>query len=556
VQRDIRQSLGLGGDSCFVASFDRGNLYLAAQPRTNGARQLKAFLDAHSGRSGIIYCNTRRQVEILIRQLQMFGIRALPYHAGLGDEARRQNQRAFVRDEVSIIVATVAFGMGINKSNVRFVMHYDLPPSLENYYQEIGRSGRDGLPADCLLLYSRADMVVQMKHIEEGAEKERPGRTARLQAMMRYAQTPECRRKPILTYFGESYTTLNCGACDNCLYGSKLTDAVDVTEHAQRMLLCVQQTNQRFGISHVVQVLRGSQAQRLLQFHHDRLTTYGAGKALPERVWKSLAQQFVQQGLLEQEMEHGTLRVTDKGRKVLRGAETVRCVMEPDAKVADRRQSGVVDSNQNCDPALFDDLRNLRRALAERENVPPFMIFSDRTLLEMASLYPQTERMLLAVNGVGEYKVARFGQDVLHLIRRYCAEHNVGGIDNPLQNLSSMPVATARAVEVGDLLNSGASIPDLQKMYGVKLQTIINHLCSYLRAGGKVDPDAVLTMSQLTPEQRTGVLQAFAALGTNQLTPIFERLQGSVSYAELHLMRVVVLCGGASRVDPSDDTPA
>lgn len=421
VQRDISQTLGFAAAGVFIAGFDRANLTLSAQARTNGLHQLQTFLAAHATQAGIIYCSTRKQVDTLVAQLGLLGYAALPYHAGLEDKVRAHNQRAFVRDEVAIMVATVAFGMGINKSNVRFVVHYTLPPSLEHYYQEVGRAGRDGLPAECLLLYSQHDVQLQVALMKEGAESERPGRQARLQAMLRYAQSRACRRISLLAYFGETFTGAPCRQCDNCLLDQDEIGKTDVTEAAQRFLICVQQTRERFGITYVIQVLRGSRAQKVYQFRHERLEIYGAGRDLSELMWKTLAQELIQQGLIDQDMEHGTLSLTNKGCAALQNKETVFAVLTPEATTNRPSSSGA----PAYDELLFEVLRRLRRTLAEAANVPAYVVFSDRTLVEMATVRPLTPHRLLTINGVGFVKLEKYGEQFLAAIQTYCREHGL-----------------------------------------------------------------------------------------------------------------------------------
>lgn len=538
VQRDICAMLDMEDAACFVASFDRANLMLTARSRLDGLGQLREFLAAHVEQSGIVYCSTRRQVDQLVQQLNAHGYRALPYHAGLDDRTRAANQRAFVRDETPIMVATVAFGMGIDKSNVRFVVHYNLPSSIEQYYQEIGRAGRDDLPSDCLLLYSQQDMATQTRHIDEGAEMEQPGRRARLQAVMRYAQAAECRRKPLLAYFGEVYAGDNCGRCDACVQGIDAGIKTDVTDAAHRFLACVQQTGERFGISHVVQVLRGSQAAKVLKFRHERLPTHGAGRDLSEAAWKALAQQLLLQELLNQDMEHGTLSVTPRGRERLANRERVFAAIET-VRTVETAPSAAMPP---YDTGLFDALRALRRTVADDENVPPYIIFSDRTLAEMAGWLPQTEAAMLAVSGVGQVKFTRYGLRFMALIRDYGAKHNLNA---PTQPASASQVTVAapkrRWMEVGELFAAGTGVQALAEMYGVHRRTIVKHLCDYVQAGNRIDPAQVSVVSELAPEQQEAILQAFYRSETPHLTPIFEQFGGKVSYDELSLLRLVVL---------------
>jgi len=318
VREDIRRLLGIPADGEFVASFNRRNLFLAAEPRHDGLAQTLAFLGRRRGQAGIIYCGTRRQVDELSAALNANGWPALPYHAGLDDKVRAQNQERFTRDEVPLIVATIAFGLGINKPNVRFVVHYHLPKDLEGYYQEIGRAGRDGLRADCLLLYNSSDAVVHRHFIDQGAESERPGRRARLNALVRYAEARDCRRVPLLAYFGETLAP-PCGHCDNCVPAPEEGEATDVTEVARKFLSCVQHTGQVFGAAYIIAVLRGSRAKKVLASRHDKLSMFGVGMEYSAEAWRELAQQLVRYGLLDSNPEYGNLRLTPKGWRVLKG---------------------------------------------------------------------------------------------------------------------------------------------------------------------------------------------------------------------------------------------
>ncbi len=317
VQTDIRQTLGFRNENEFIASFDRSNLFIAVEPKTNLLGQTLDFLGAHPDRSGIIYCATRRQVDSLHEALVEHGFSALPYHAGLEDESRKNNQQAFIHDDVQVMVATIAFGMGIDKPDVRFVLHVDLPKNVEGYYQEIGRAGRDGLGADCLLLFSYGDVDTIRYFIQQGAESEREGRQKRLRAMVDWATSGGCRRRELLAYFGEAYGSENCRACDNCLKSEE--EQADLTLPAQKFLSCMVRTHQVFGIGHIIDVLRGSRARKVTRQRHDRLSTYGIGREYSAEQWKLLAQQFTQQKLIARDMEHGSVKLTKTGWAVLKG---------------------------------------------------------------------------------------------------------------------------------------------------------------------------------------------------------------------------------------------
>jgi ATP-dependent DNA helicase RecQ len=559
VRRDIEAILTLRAENEFVASFDRPNLYLSAQPRGSGLTQTLAFLDAHRDQSGIIYCSTRSRVDSLTRNLSAKGWPVVGYHAGMDDATRLRNQELFARDRVPIIVATIAFGMGIDKSNVRFVLHYNMPPCIENYYQEIGRAGRDGLRSDCLLLYSQADIHTIKWFIEEGAEKERPGRTARLQAMVRYAEAPGCRRAMLLEYFDEEPPIHECRFCDNCL-SSAATDAeqVDVSEAARLFLDCVRLTGQVFGSRHIVDVLRGSQAAKITKHHHDRLPVHGAGKNSSSDQWRRYADQFIRQGLLMQDMEHGSLRLTERGRTVLDGNRVLIPV---------ERSHPVQDAHHtDYDQVLFERLRSLRRQIADGKNLPPYVIFSDRSLVEMAYFFPQSAPSFLAIHGVGQRKLAEYGDRFLAEIGAYCAEHNLGervraekapdpdrpagpalqaagvGANGRSAEVGDRFAAGSSVAEVGDRFAAGSSVADLESLFGLRQSTIFNHLYQCVRAGRKFPPERIVETSRVSEDDRQRVLTTMARLGPERLRPIYDALNEEISFDELHVLRLYYLC--------------
>lgn len=534
---DIEANLGIERGRRFVASFDRPNLYLAVQPRVDGLGQVLDFLAQHPDQSGIIYCSTRQQVDTLTAHLNGRGHRALAYHAGLDDATRRQNQRLFVRDEAPIIVATIAFGMGINKSNVRFIVHHNLPESIESYYQQIGRAGRDGLRADCLLLAARQDIGAIFHFIEQSAPSEQPGKHARLQAMLRFVEAQGCRRPPLLAYFGEEVREHTCTMCDHCQGQAAPAAQTDVTAAAHQFLTVVAQTGQRFGAAHIINVLRGSQAQAVLNRRHQQLPAYGSGREHPVERWRDLAQQFISQGLLAQDMQFGSLTLTALGQEVLqerRPVSVAQTVMAAPAPTAAAPH----------DEILFQKLRDVRRRLADAANMPPYIIFSDRTLLEMATFFPQSAARLLDISGVGQVKLQRYGEVFLAVLRTHCAERGLAEQPRPPDPpvvVSSMGSGKRRFEEIGELFAAGQSIESLQALYGVQKSTIVSHLYDYLRAGHVVDPAPVLAASTLTPDQQAQVVAALATLGPERLAPIYEALEQAIPYPELHLLRVVFL---------------
>ncbi len=563
VQDDIATILGIGTANRFIASFNRPNLYLSVEPRVNGLQQTLDLLEAHRDQSGIIYCSTREQVETLAAQLAECGWPALPYHAGLDSEIRLHHQRAFTRDDVDIIVATIAFGMGINKSNVRFVLHYNLPKDIESYYQEIGRAGRDGVQADCLLLFSQQDVAIVSHFIKEGAESERDAGFARLRQLARYAGARTCRRQVLLQYFGEAFKQTPCGMCDNCLAQAneqgkaEATETAnrfdagpeaggaggdgqqpgftDVTIAAQKFLSCVKRTRERFGAMHVISILRGSRAKDVLQYHHDQLSTYGIGREYSEEQWKRLVAAFLQLGLLEREIVHGTLQITPAGERALRGER----VFAP-AETRTRHTVGAAQT-QTYDAGLFQKLRLLRKQLADEAGVPPFVIFSDRSLIQMAVHLPQSSEEFLAVQGVGQRKLERYGDAFLDVIRTHRAEEGptelvTVPVDVP-SFISSTP-GKRRHELVGEAFAAGATVAELQQAYGVQRGTILGHLYNFMSAGGRLEPEQVREASGLTTEQQDRVLAVFDEHGDEHLTPVFEALDGTVDYEELRVMRL------------------
>ena len=414
-QREIAERLGLTEAARFVSSFDRPNIRYTVTQKDNAKRQLHDFLQAHKGEAGIVYCLSRKRVEQFADYLLEQGFNALPYHAGLDADVRAHHQRRFLREEGVVMVATIAFGMGIDKPDVRFVAHVDLPKSLEGYYQETGRAGRDGEAADAWLCYGLGDVVLLKQMIEQSESGEERKRLERrkLDQLLGYCESMQCRRQVLLASFGETYPQ-ECGNCDNCLHPAATWDA---TEAAQKALSCVYRSGQRFGVNHVIDVLRGSESEKIRQCGHDRLTTYGIGRDLDAGTWRSVFRQLVSSGLLEVDAEgYGSLRLTEASRAVLRGERRLLLRKEAPARERERSpRSGVVVAP--ADQPLFGALRDLRAQLAKQQNVPAYVIFHDSTLRNIAEHRPGTLDELAQVGGIGGTKLARYGEQVLEAIR-------------------------------------------------------------------------------------------------------------------------------------------
>ena len=425
VQKEIKKQLKFDEGNEFIGSFDRENLFIAVNPKVELLEQALAFLNKHRGESGIIYCQTIKQVESLCRNLKARRISVLPYHADLDDETRKQNQETFIKGNIQVIVATIAFGMGIDKPDVRFVLHAGLPKEPESYYQEIGRSGRDGFPADCLLLFSYGDVDTIRHFIDQGAPSEHKDRTERLKILVDWATSLECRRKGLLAHFGERYQKQNCGMCDNC---RKLeTDQVDLTEPAQKFLSCVVRTKQLFGEVYIIDILRASKRKNILDNGHDQLSTYGIGMEYSKTQWRYLAHQFLQQELLKRDTQHGSLRVTQKGWGVLnRGDQFSGVSVESVHPVTSE-----VLTEYN--PVLFKLLQTERDRIADAEGVDPNAVFHDKALKAMATYFPTSEESFRVMPSVGPAKTEEYGDVFLPIIRAYCKEHGTNPVEHAIE---------------------------------------------------------------------------------------------------------------------------
>jgi len=434
VRADIIKELTLRDPRAYVASFNRPNLTYRVIPKTTAYEQLLAFIRSRPNDSGIIYCASRKSTESVARNLNEDEISAKPYHAGLTTAERTKHQDAFLRDDVRIITATIAFGMGINKPNVRFVVHYDLPKNLESYYQETGRAGRDGLPSECVLLFSPGDVAKQLHFIDEKTEKEARIARAQLQQMVHYAETRECRRATLLDYFGETYPAklddvagqtpprLSCESCDNCL---QPRETFDGTVQAQKFLSCVYRIHARhgfgFGLGHVVDVLRGADTEAIRQRGHNELSTYGIGGELKRAEWQAIGRELLRLGLVEcAPGKFATLSLTPAGVEALRKRTSI--VLTKQIEIAEKRariKPGAIE----CDEVLFERLRALRRQLADERGVPAYIIFSDVSLREMARKYPSNSTEFRRIPGVGEQKLKDFGEVFMSAIRSHWAEN-------------------------------------------------------------------------------------------------------------------------------------
>jgi len=426
VQIDIQKNLQMEEADVFISSFNRRNLYYEVRPKKETKKQLIKFLKDNKGKSGIIYCLSRKKVEEIAQLLNVNGFKAAPYHAGLDPDVRMKNQDDFLNEEVDIICATIAFGMGIDKPDVRFVIHYDVPKSLEGYYQETGRSGRDGLEGHCLMFYSHNDLSKLEKFNKDKPVQERENARILLQEMEYYAESPVCRRRQLLHYFGEEFTEENCGMCDNCTHPRERFDG---TDFVKLVLRAVRQTNERFGLNHLVHVIRGEEDEYVKSYGHFDLEVYGKGADENDDFWKSVIRQTLIYQLLEKDIDNiGALKLTKRGDDFLKRPHAIELARDHDFTTAideEEESSERTPIAKAYDAKLFEILKNLRRKIAKEKNLPPYVIFQDPSLEEMATTYPTSKEDLAQVNGVGMGKVNKFGKEFIATILQYVEENDI-----------------------------------------------------------------------------------------------------------------------------------
>ncbi len=539
VRQDIRTTLKFSTTNEFIASFDRENLYLEVLRKIDPFAQTVQMLERYQDQSGIIYCFSRKQVDELAAYLASKGYSVRPYHAGLEDSERRRNQEAFIRDDAQIIVATIAFGMGINKPNVRFVIHFDLPKSIEGYYQEIGRAGRDGLPAHCLLLYSYSDVAKLNYFIDQKEGSEKRVASQHLDAIVRYAEDEiTCRRKPLLNYFGESTAADTCSNCDNCT--SAPVTLTDITIYAQKFLSCVKRADEKFGAGHITDILLGSKNEKVLRWEHNKLSTYGIGVELTKKQWMHITRQLLSMGYVRQEGEYHTLSLTTKALEALKKREKIMGIVQVEAERV--KKAGKIKTDLEFNNALFALLRQKRKELADEGGVPPYVIFSDRTLIEMATYYPQSMPKLLTISGIGQVKLRQYGDAFLEIITTYCESHGLK--ENPKETTSTREKSDSnrRYMIVAQAYNAGETIQSLIERYHITASTIVDHLTRYLVAGNQLRNGADLeALTSATSEQKRTVFAVYDEIGTTFLKPVYDRLNGALNYDELKILRILYM---------------
>jgi len=540
VRKDIFERLNIADAELFISSFNRPNIFYTVEPKRKSYDQLIDYLEKRKDESGIIYCLSRNSVDSLAADLRDEGFSALSYHAGLDKQTRDKHQESFLKDETKIIVATIAFGMGIDKSNVRFVVHMDLPKNIESYYQETGRAGRDGLASDALLFFSWGD-VIKLKGFAEvdGNAQQSEIMLKKLDLMGKFGDLRTCRRKFLLNYFSETMEA-NCGNCDNC---TTQIETFDGTVIAQKALSAVYRTNQRFGLSYLVDFLRGSQSEKIRD-EHKNLKTYGVGSDVSKDHWYEYFKDLIAQGFLAQtEGQYPVLVLTDTSMDVLAGKTPVQLI-KARFKVEKTRRL-VPEVSYPHIPELFDLLRQVRTVFARGENVPPYVVFSDATLVEMATYLPQTEWEMRKIAGVGDLKFDKYGADFLNEIRNYCTRNSlVSRIDlkSPKRERKQRTKRNANGKDTYrislDFFRDGRAIPDIARERGLAVTTIENHLARFIPTG-EVSLDQFVSLEKVEPIREA--IGKFA--DSNALSPIKEFLGEEYSYGEIRAVMAAVAGG-------------
>lgn len=534
-RRDICRQLGIENATEYISSFDRPNIRLTVSPGRKKMQQIQDFLRASPGQSGIIYCLSRKNTEKVAESLRNKGFSAEHYHAGCSADWRNKIQEKFLNDDIQIIVATIAFGMGIDKSNVRWVIHYNLPGNVEGFYQEIGRAGRDGEPSHALLFFSYADIMQRKRFINESAadEEQKGVLKAKLDRMKQYAEAQICRRRILLSYFNEKVDK-DCGNCDVCLNPPKLMDA---TILAQKALSAVARTGESIALNTLIDILRGSRNQMILQKGYDRLPTFAVGKDLKYEEWADYIMQMLNAGAMDIAYDEGhSFKLNEQSQAILKGQKKLQLAnyipYSERQEMLNKKSVNLATDDLPMDENLFVQLKMLRKELAFEEGVPPYIIFNDGTLRAMASYRPQTQPEMLQMSGVGEQKMQKYGFDFLNKIKGYVEANKLEPVDVPLTlQTKKSKVDTYQATF--ELYEKGLSAESIAEQRALSVNTILGHLVR-LKNDGK-DVDLKRFVSRKTYERVIEAAKDLSLKPTEPLKPLFEKLEGQVSYGEIKI---------------------
>ncbi|MDQ0105465.1 ATP-dependent DNA helicase RecQ [Chitinophaga terrae (ex Kim and Jung 2007)] len=542
VQSDIVKNLGLNKANIFISSFNRPNLYYEIRPKRKKEQTIKdivKFIHQHKGKSGIIYTLNRKTTEELADMLVANGIKAVAYHAGLDSSTRAQRQDMFLHEDIEVIVATIAFGMGIDKPDVRFVIHYNIPKSLENYYQETGRAGRDGLDGHCICYYSHKD-VQKLEHLmRDKSLSEREMGAQLINETVAYAESAVCRRKVILHYFGEHYETENCGQCDNC---RNPKEKIEVKNRVVIMLKAIQALEERFGSEYVINVITGKTSPQITTYRHDQLDVFGEGKEFDAHFWNSLMRQMMLEGLIEKDIEeYGLLKVTDKGKKFLKKPYSIMVALNHqfDEDAMDDEDEAGGETHATADPVLFEMLKELRKKVSKEKKLPPFVIFLETSLEDMATQYPTTVQELEKIQGVSKGKALRYGKQFLDVITRYVEENNITRPDDFVMK----SVVNKSGMKVFIIQNIDKKIPleTIAKNKEITLSQLLDEMETIVASGTKLNIDYCLD-EELDDYAQDEIMEYFKGCETSSLALAREELiENDYTLEQLKLVRIKFL---------------
>ncbi len=546
VQQDIKKNLGMDEANLYLSSFNRQNLYYEVRPKVHAKKQLIKFVKDHKGKSGIIYCLSRKKVEEIAELLKVNDVKAAPYHAGLEPGVRVKNQDDFLNEEIEVIVATIAFGMGIDKPDVRFVIHYDTPKSLEGYYQETGRSGRDGLEGNCILFYRYKDILKLEKFQKDKTVTERENAKILLDEMSSYAESSVCRRKQLLHYFGEKYDESHCGKtmwCDVCKYPPEKYEG---KKYVSIVLEAAKETGERFGLKHLVDVIRGVENQYVKSYKQQNLPVFGKGQNDTEDFWSSVVRQTLLHHFLEKDLENiGVLKLSDSGKEYLNHPHEITLVKDKDFEsIIEKEDNEPQIIAKSYDENLFELLKKLRKDVAKKKNLPPYVVFQDPSLEEMATVYPTTKDELAKINGVGMGKITKFGKPFLDLIEKYVEENDIITASDVV--VKSAVNKSKTKIFIIQQIDRKIDLEEIAEAKGLSYTELIDEIENICYSGTKLNLDYYID-NILEPDKVEEVFDYFMSADTDKISHALEEL-GEDEYDEedIRLLRVKFLSDHAN----------
>jgi ATP-dependent DNA helicase RecQ len=543
VQSDILKNLGLRKPKVFMSSFNRPNLYYEIQPKIKKDQTIKnivRYIVQNKGKSGIIYTLNRKTTEELADMLVANGIKAVAYHAGLDSKLRAERQDLFLNEDTQVIVATIAFGMGIDKPDIRFVIHFNIPKSIENYYQETGRAGRDGLEGNCILYYSHKD-VAKLEHLmKDKALSEREVGAQLINETVGYAETGVCRRKVLMSYFGEEYTAENCGQCDNCLHPKERVEAKD---NAVKVLKTIRGLDERFATGYVVNILTGKLTPQIQMFRHDGIAEFGIGKEEPEHFWNSLLRQLLLEDLLKKDIEeYGVLKITKKGEDFLKKPQSFKIVLNnlfEEANADDEDEGTQPAGAAATDEKLFELLKEVRQKEAKKKALPPFVIFLETSMQDMATLYPTTTQELEKCQGVSKGKAIRYGKPFIELIARYVEENNIEKPDDFV--MKSVVNKSVNKVYIIQQVDKKIPLEMIAKNKDMRLDALLEDMETIAASGTKLNLDYAVD-EMLDEYEQNEIIEYFKSCETSSLQVAQQELaEGNFTWEQLKIMRIKFL---------------